>query len=725
MKNKHKLLLIFISYLLLNFVCCTSSNNNRFEENIDYTEMEVDTETIIETFNNTPTNEITINLPTNYSSRFNGRNSVTKETIINLIKKYKYHVDKNDADDPIKANLKSINNVEVIDIDISSLKLKSNTLYLLGEAQYSLNSIIADNVENTILMGMGLDKTIIIGAMGLIDSKDIVISNLAIYYEKNKDLAFSSIALINTDNVLLDYVWTLNSSNGIELSESSSLLTNTLSTNNKNTNIYAYNGSTLDISKSLVAESNYNGVYMEESTLTIFNSELHKNGYSGIYLRDSVSEIIECKFTQNLKYGLQLKNSTADIYESIFQSIENTFDYEGDIYYNYLSKFTLNDSDKESIIIKKPEILSIKTQEDLDKALSYAEVNDNLIINIYEGNYQVDSIITEREDIFIRGDKNDDVDFIGYLAFASCYDVTMENIDFKFNGEKAFNVVEFKNCYFVDIDNFRVNNSKQNGMLVSNSILSLNNFYAIKSKASGIAFINSEVDITDSFFENNETSGISSIRSIINMNNVVCKNNRTYNGLSVVESDIKINDSDFTNNGNSGISSENSLISINNSKISDNSKMGIDVISSNINLSSVNVENNVEYGFYILDKSNIKAEKIFISSNQIGGIYSEGKSDLLISDSIIRKSGEYGIIITDNNSQDISFNDMDMTYLKYGIYIENSTARLEKAYLDYITDTGFYITRNGNLSISDITYGENINNPFFVDNSSSINDHSN
>jgi hypothetical protein len=682
--------------------------------------MKLDSEIITESYENTPNNNITISLPDNFKNMIDSLDNVSIETVENLVKKYKYHIDKNDAEDPISSNLNSIQNVEIIDYNKSRLTLNNNTIYFLGNGQYYLDFILGDNIENVIIVGKGINKTIIIGAVGIFSSKDIVISNLAVYYEKNEDLAYSSIALINSHNILLDMVWTLNSSNGIEFSNTSSLILNSLSTNNKDTNIYAYNNSTLDISKSLIAESNYNGIYTEESTINIYQTEILDNGYSGVYLRESKANINSCNFINNSKYGIQLKSSKSDISNVSFDNSENTFDYEGDIYYNYSSKFNISNSNSEHINIKKPEILSVKTQTEMEDALTYAQVNDNVIINIHDGNYIVESIISDREDIYIRGDNNDDVDFSGYLAFASCYDVYMENIDFEFKGAEAYNVMEFKNCYFANINNFRVINSKQNGIQITNSKVFLNNFYAVKSDASGIALIGSEAEIKNSVFEKNKASGITLIRSIVDMDKVVCRNNSTYNGLSILESDITIKNSDFINNGNSGISSENSIIYLDNSKLSGNSLSGMDIINTRIELQGVNIESNMVYGLEILEECRVEAENLYISSNQIGGILSEGNSQINIKKSIIRKSSDCGIKVNGNDNENLNFNNVQLNNLKYGIYSDNSILRLETAEIDYISDTALYIINDSDLYTNGITFGENVNSQYFKDSSSNI-----
>ncbi len=721
MKNKH-IYTIFILFIIINLSSCTSTNKqvNIGYENVDYTKMNLDLETITESYKNTPSNDITITLPEKFETMVDSLNSVNDRTITDLVKMYKYHIDKNDTENPISDNLDSIQKVKIIDYSTSELTLNSNTIYFLGYGQYYLDFILGKNIENVIIIGKGINKTIVIGAVGIFSCKDIVMSNLAVYYEKNDDLAYSSIALINSDNVLLDMVWTLNSSNGIELSESSCLMLNSLSTNNKNTNIYAYNNSTLDISKSIISESNYNGIYTEESSVNIYETNLSDNGYSGIYLRESNSTINSCNFINNSKYGIQLKSSRSDISFVNFENSENSFDYEGDIYYNYSSKFDISNSDIENINIKQPEIITVKNQTEMEEALNYAKVNDNVIINIHDGNYIVESIISESEDIYIRGDNNDDVDFSGYMAFASCYDISMENIDFEFKGVEAFNVMEFKNCYFVNIKNFRVINSKQNGIQITNSKIMMNNFYAVKSDASGIALINSEANIIDSLFEKNKASGITSIRSIVDMDKVTCRDNSTYNGLSVLESDISINNSNFINNGNSGISAENSIIEIDASKLSGNSLAGLDIISSKIDLESVNIENNMAFGLEILEECEVEAENLYISSNQIGGVHSEGNSIININRSIIRKSSEYGIKVDGNNSESITFNNIQLTNLKYGLYSENSIIKLKSSKIDNINDTALYIIKNSSLYTNGITFGENVNSQYFTDSSSNI-----
>ncbi len=718
-KNYRKYLTCFlISFIVLySFIACsTSVPQNLFNfdnySTKDYENTIVDETSILEAYNNSYGDKISINIPTN--DEYNHTLNVEKqEDIIELFKKYEWQMNKDGQNTE-----KSIQKIIPITTNNKSISLKSNTGYIFGKGQYNISSINYKNLENVVLIGKGAYETVLVGAIGIFDSKNIFISNLSVYYEQNKELAYSSIAIINTENAFLENVLVTNSSNGAEFGHSTVYLSNFIGINNKDTNIYAYDETTLKINNAFISGSRYNGMYVEESELFIKNSSISENDVAGIYARKSYVNIHKTIFKANSKYGIQLKYSTLNIFDSQFEKGGNKFDYSGDIYLNPFSSYKTN-IHKKSFNIITPKYIDVKTQKELENAIVYAQANDNVFIKVSKGTYIVESILSGREDIFIVGSNDSNTDFEGYLAFASCYDIDLEYLDMRFKGN-AFNGIEFKNTYFAEIKNCRIKSAKQNGLQIASSIVSIDGSYIQESGAVGLVSIASGLKISNSVFERNEISGISGIGSDISIDRTTLRDNKTQSGLTILDSKAKISNSTMENNGITGISSENSFIKVNNCKSIDNGLSGIEVASSNVEIDSTEFQNNKEYAIIILKLSKVNAKSLFILGQGVGGLYIDGNSSVNLYDSNIRKSNKYGIIIKNNNKADvdIQLTNISLLYLEYGLYFDNGKAKINNITIDNISHTGIYLMKNSIVNSNQILFGDNVSEKIFKDNSS-------
>ncbi|MFW5800106.1 MAG: right-handed parallel beta-helix repeat-containing protein, partial [Spirochaetota bacterium] len=443
---------------------------------------------------------------------------------------------------------------------------------------------------------------------------------------------------------------------------------------------------------------------------------------TGVYARNTELIIHKSSLISNKRYAIQLKNSQLKLKSTTFKKPEMSFDYKGELYVNPSSTY-VTDLNENNISIIKPEKITANTQEELDKALNYAEINDNIEIHIGEGNYRIEKIITGREDIYLKGNKEGKTDITGYLAFGSCYDINLLNLDMMFDGQ-AYNGIEAKHSYFMNIENFRIKDSLQNGIQLTDSIVNIKNTYCVNSASAGLIAVNTDLKISKSFFENNGVTGISGINSNINMNEVNSYHNRQQSGMTVVECDVTVYNSNFYSNGITGISAENSDLHINNTSINKNASYGIEGASSDLRLNNLEITENKDYGLILYENNELSGNNITFTGNG-SGVYIKGNSKINLDNLNIRKSDNYGIKLKDTNDKSnellINLNDIKISYAEYGLYTDNSSLILKNAVFDNISDTAIYLTNSSHLKTNQIQFGNNITSKIYSDATSSHN----
>lgn len=729
MKNRNNIypyLLLFIFFLFLN---CSSSNeikyHNFFNEE-KYNETVINNndkeKQLFESFENAKGSSLGLLLekPKVYNDlKINTfeHSPKTKKIFLEYINKYVTFLSASDNDFGIK-NIYSVNQN-----NIEELTFKNNSLYIFGEGQYYIDTFHLENIKNTIFIGNGADETTLIGSIGLLNCTNIVISNFAIYYEKNETYPFSSLTAMSSKNILLENVWLLNSINGIEINNSSLILNQTTSSNNENINLYAYNNSQVKIQYSYILYSNYNGLYIEDSECKIKGSFMENNGFSGIYSRNSKIEVYKNSFYSNGYYHIQLKSSNLDLYYSKFINGENNFDYESDIYLNPFSSYKdyTHFKRKKGLILLKPKIFVVKNQKDFEIAIKYAEDNNNIIIEVDKGNYKINTILNKREDLYIKGNDKLDTKVNGYFAFASCYDIEISNIDLKFSEEtKAFNGIEAKNTYFLNLKNCRIKSSKQNGLQLTNSIAFLNKVSILNSYANGISCINSVLNIQDSFFEENVLFGLSGINSNLDIKNSSYVSNKTQSGIFLLNSNVNIEDGIIENNGDSGIISEKCTLYIVKTSINNNNSTGLELINSNVEINQLNITNN-EIGIRITNNGDLKINGIYLSNNQNIGIKITGTTKIFINKVSIRKS-KYAVYIEDCIHTDFEYNNIweniMVTFCENGFFCKKTNIFIKDVNFEHIINNAINIVDKSHVKILNSFFGENIGVEVIFDKSS-------
>lgn len=698
MKNK-KVVRSFLGVLSVLLMIACSSNQQYKEENINSEELEEAYQTAE---GNALFTKVEDYIPDEYQSKIVNYpdNSNRKQTEDNL-KRYKYILGKDETEEN-----RSISNIVGVGADTESIILKSNTAYLFGKGEYYINDLTGEKLENVVLSGIGIEDTVLVGAIGIFDSDDIVVSNMSIFYEDNPSLEYSSIAFINTTGVLLENTGVFNSSNGVEFSASDGMISHCVLSDNENTNLYAYDKSSVSIKDSYIASCVYNGVYLEDSELNMIDSTVFGNGYAGIYSRKSIVEATDCEFGSNSVYGIQLKYSQLYINGVSFDN-ENS---SADIYQNPYSKIR-GRVNKSQTRINEPLMKSISTQTQFDDALRYIEDNNNVVLEIDAGEYTVGNIFQNKEDIFFKSKDPAGVKFNGYLAFASCYDISIIGISMEFSGN-AYNGVELKDSYFVEFSDTAIISSKQNGFQISGSIADFNNVSVKNSSAVGIVAIDSIINIHDSLFENNGISGISGISSNINIVNTKSQNNSEQSGITLLDCNVNIKGSYFNKNGITGISSEAGKLKIEGSEAGNNKVSGLEIASGETKIIQTKIYGNIEKGIIMLKESKLTADKMFISESNVG-LYIDGNADTKINASVMRKNSDKAIYIKNATKPSaVMITNSDILYSNYGVYAENSNIILSQINFSNIYNTAVYTDDNAVVDYSDINFGDNIANEF-------------